>query len=133
MDGHNNYSGRTDENGKYTVESHSGGSSEIVITKEGFYPSRPEVEWDGNLNSDIDNLKKFGFRPWNHEVHVVLKRIGKPIPMIVRYSGFHSAPKFGEDIGFDLLVGDWVKPNGKGVVSDLLIRFDSMFTSEAYF
>lgn len=132
MDGHNNYIGKTDVNGTFSVEARGGGSSDIWVKKDGFYPSHPEVEWDGKLNGDIANLKKFGFRPWNQTVDVMLKRIGKPIPMIVRMmdgggKSYGIAPLLGGDLGWDLIESDWVAPHGNGKKSDLILNFDGHY------
>ena len=132
MDGYNNYKGKTDASGKFTVEARGAGSSDIWITKDGFYPSHPEVKWDVQLNGDIENLKKFGFRPWNQTVDVMLKKIGKPIPMIVRImdgggKSYGIAPYHGRDIDWDLIEADWVAPLGKGKKSDLVLNFDGHY------
>ena len=82
-DGHNNYKGKTDAKGLFTVESRGQGSSDVVIEKDGYYPSRPEVRWSGKLNNDRELAKKVGFRPWNPTIDVVLRKVGKPIPMRV--------------------------------------------------
>lgn len=129
-DGFNNYKGKTNDDGLYTVESRGRGCSEIVVTKKGYYPSRPDVTWDGKLNPGGGiTHKNGGFRPWNPTVKVVLKKIGKPIPMKVWLIGSHSLPKTGKECGFDLFEKDWVKPYGKGETSDLLIKFDTDFKS----
>jgi hypothetical protein len=33
-------------------------------------------------------------------------------------------PEFGKSFGFDLIKSDWVTPNGKGEVSDFMLRLD---------
>jgi len=133
-DGYNNYRGETDSEGLFVVESRGRGCTEIVVSKEGYYPSRPEVGWDGELNPGGAEMQKTGgFKPWNPIVDVILKKVGNPIPMMVRLESLHFAPKMGEEIGFDLLVGDWVEPNGKGKVSDLFVRFESQFVNEEDF
>jgi len=131
-DGHNNYKGKTDAKGLFTVESRGQGSSDVVIEKDGYYPSRPKVRWSGKLNNDRELAKKVGFRPWNPTIDVVLKKIGKPIPMIVRpnHQVGGIAPKMKEWLGVDLFVGDWVKPHGKGKISDMLILLEEAYTDE---
>lgn len=130
VDGYNNYVGKTDSKGLFTVESRGRGCAQVVISREGYYPSRPEVKWDGERNPGGPDMQKNGFHPWNPTFDVVLKKVGKPIPMVVRLGSLHFTPRLGEEVGFDLLIGDWVKPKGKGELSDLLIRFESNFVAE---
>jgi hypothetical protein len=134
VDGYNNYRGETDSEGLFVVESRGRGCTEIVVSKDGYYASRPEVGWDGGLNpGGAEMQKNGGFKPWNPIVDVILKKVGNPIPMMVRLESLHFAPKLGEEIGFDLLLGDWVEPNGKGKISDLFVRFESLFVNEEDF
>lgn len=134
MDGHNNFKGKTDETGKFTVEARGCGSSEIVVAKDGYYPSSPDVEWSDKRNLDINNLRTIGFQPWNQTLEVILKKREKPIPMIVRWGlgstdHIRYAPKLDEEVGYDLVAGDWVKPHGSGAVSDIQVMFKSDFKS----
>lgn len=134
MDGYNNYNGVSGEDGTFTVESRGSGSSEIRVTKEGYYRSDPEMRWPGDLNNDMEKMKEIGFRPWNPTVSVILKKIGDPIPMIVRLGlsstdYIHYAPKLGEEVGYDLIAGDWVPPHGGGEVADVQVVFESDFKS----
>ncbi len=133
-DGYNNYKGKTNNHGLYTVESRGQGCSDVLVNKKGYYPSRPKVEWDGILNPGGEIMhKNGGFRPWNPTITVVLKKIGHPIPMRVWLSEGFTIPKIGEEFGFDLFENDWVKPHGKGNVPDLLIKFESLFHDENNF
>ena len=61
---------------------------------------------------------------------MLLKTIGKPIPMYANY--LHSEPtvfkKYGHlpitftnTVGYDLMLGDWVSPYGKGAHADLFV------------
>ncbi len=132
-DGHNNYKGRTDEEGLFTVESRGQGCSDVVIEKDGYYPSRPEVRWRGDLNNDRELAKQVGFRPWDPTIDVALRKVGKPIPMRVWLGGIdgaHRAPNVDQEFGFDLFEKDWVKPYGKGKKDDLLVKFESEFKDQ---
>lgn len=124
-DGLNNFVGRTKADGTFTVESLASGSTmPIVVTKEGYYISR--VFYEG-MENDPEKARKVGrFEPWNPTVDIVLKKIGKPIPMLVRLG--NSCEKLLPDVGsafpFDLMSWDWLPPHGKGKVADLLIQVD---------
>lgn len=132
-DGYDNYRGKTNGDGLFTVESRGRGCTKVLVSKEGFYPSRPEVSWDGELNpGGPEMLKNGGFRPENPTVNVILKKIGNPIPMMVRFGlgntdHIRYAPKLDEEIGYDLVAGDWVNPHGKGEVGDIQVMFKSDF------
>ncbi len=116
--------GLTDENGRAEVEGRSIGFVEIKITKDGFYWSRPEFPQVENDPRDYDEIHREGLRPWNPEMMVVLRRIGNPIPMIVRpYSrAVVSIPVLGEEVAYDLFIGDWLPPYGEGQAADLLVK-----------
>ena len=55
----------------------------------------------------------------NPSFALVLKKIGKPVAMYARRLNTH-VPALDKPVGFDLMAGDWVAPNGKGVNSDIL-------------
>jgi hypothetical protein len=83
--------------------------------KDGYYSIWQQV----NLQSPYDPAK------WNIEKTLVLKKIGKPISMDAKkYAMALKLPEFGKRIGYDLVVGDWVGPRGKGVSADLIIEQD---------
>ena len=74
----------------------------------------------------------FTLRQTQFETNLVvrLKPIGKPIPMFVCYRprGIGRQLKYPNDArrgiwGFDLKVGDWIKPNGKGEVADFFAEY----------
>ena len=135
-DGTNDFRGKSDENGLFQVESNGQKGTIIGVTKPGYYPSNSNYYPPYELNKNFKSGNKI--QPWNPTVPIILKKIGKPIPMIVRLGLSNSeriyrAPRLGEEVGFDMLKADWVQPNGNGEIADLLIRFDSEFLSpESY-
>ena len=61
------------------------------------------------------------WQPWNPTIEVVLKRIRNPVPMHAkRVSG--KLPAKDQEVGYDLMAGDWVGPYGKGKVADMVFR-----------
>ncbi|MDD3180669.1 MAG: hypothetical protein PHQ04_09990 [Opitutaceae bacterium] len=58
------------------------------------------------------------WQPWNPTVPVVLKRIKNPAPMFAKHV-IGEVPTKGQTVGYDLEVGDWVAPYGKGKVDDM--------------
>ena len=136
-DGYNDFHGETDEQGVFPIESKIQTSIIIEVEKLGYYFSR--LVYISPQNQVLHKIKSGDkIQPWNPTVPIMLKRIGKPIPMIVRLglSGsnyIYRAPRLGEEVGFDMIKADWVHPDGKGEIADLLIRFNSEFTSpESY-
>jgi len=59
---------------------------------------------------------------------VVLKRIIDPVPMVYKKIAAYS-PRPGEPVGFDLEIGDWVHPDGKGKITDMLITATKNYMS----
>ena len=41
------------------------------------------------------------------------------------WAGWIDIPVFAQPIGYDLEVGDWIAPYGKGKISDFIFQFDS--------
>lgn len=73
--------------------------------------------------------KKDGrYLPENPTVDVVLKKIGDPIPMYARKVAT-EIPAVDQVIGFDLMIGDWVAPHGRGLRGDLLCKVVRRFVN----
>ena len=79
----------------------------LVVSKTGYYTT-------GYRNSD----GKFLSKSKNHDLKVTLKKIENPIPLYARSLKI-IAPVLDQRIGFDLEVGDWVRPHGKGAKIDI--------------
>ena len=110
--------GLTDTNGIFRA-SHRAYSGILGFTAEkaGFYITRePSYE----LGFTYDQVK------WNPTQVIILKKIGKPIPMYVRKAQI-EIPTVDKPIGFDLVKGDWVAPYGKGNGSDLVFQAQRRF------
>jgi hypothetical protein len=102
--------GLTDTNGIFTA-SHSsyGGELGFAAEKAGYYTTRiPYL-----LGFDYNATK------WNPVQTLMLKKIVKPIPMYAKRIDAQP-PADGKPIGYDLMVGDWVAPYGKGINPDIL-------------
>jgi hypothetical protein len=72
------------------------------------------------------------WQPWNPKVELELKRVGLQVPMYARkvgnQMGGEKIPVTGKPIGFDLMIGDWLPPYGKGETPDVIFQFDSTIT-----
>ena len=98
----NSIVGLTDTNGIF-VAFHHDRSVDLAfqIEKLGYYPSRMEYHLGFY----------YKFDKWNPVQIILLRRIGKPIPMYAKREEM-KFQKEDEPIGFDLMVGDWVAPYG---------------------
>lgn len=107
--------GTTDSKGLFTAEGRCGitglGSD---IRKDGYYmgaASMPKfTEHDEILNH---------WKPWDETYTTILRPIDKPVALYAR-TVQSQIPALDQPCGFDLEVGDWVAPYGKGVESDFI-------------
>jgi hypothetical protein len=112
--------GLTDTNGVF-MASHRANSGILGFTveKAGYYMTRkPSYE----LGFTYD------YATWNPTQTIILKKIGKPIPMYARKMQI-EIPEIDEPIGFDLMVADWVSPYGKGIQSDFIFQVQRRWVS----
>jgi len=97
------------------------------VEKEGFYPSHKTVTCNEGSAEQIRETGRFS--PWNPVVDVMVKKIGNPIPMLVRRGNrsknwIRPEPgQVGKKLGWDLIEGDWVAPAETGEVADLIVNF----------
>ena len=125
-DDSNSKVGFTDANGMYSVHlknifAEIGGSFE----KPNYYKT----------SGDFWYWKEWGdVPPANTNFIIVMRRIINPVPMTRKNITTHL-PLNDEPVGFDLEVGDWVAPHGKGKTADFqmtgtLLRFETRNNSE---
>ena len=119
---HQVFHGSSDTNGCYTAEARSEMSPGGSVEKEGYYRSF----WDYIFKGNYQVIKKW--QPWNPTVTVVLRKIVNPIPMYAKRVET-QIPKTNEVFGYDLIIGDWVMPLGKGSVSDLMFCIDGFWNN----
>ncbi len=102
--------GPTDADGIFVASHLSyGGEIGFAVGKSGYYTTKGSY----TLGFNYDPAK------WSLSQTVVLKKIGKPVPMYAKSVNL-GMPTFDKPIGYDLEVGDWVGPFGKGVNGDIL-------------
>jgi hypothetical protein len=111
--------GTTDKNGSFSAT----GSSRDGVTGGG-------VEKAGYYNSVFHHdffIRSTGvWQPWNKQIKVVLRPVVKPVPMYVRNRNF-LFPAINKDLGFDLMMADWLAPYGAGLHRDFILRVDRIF------
>ena len=70
------------------------------------------------------------WQPWNPTVEIVLKPILNPVPMYAENTPWSlTLPEIGRPIGYDLMIGDWVAPYGKGLTNDFIFALNRQFTN----
>lgn len=124
---HGSFNGFTDRNGMFVSTGNTVLEVYARFTKEGYYPTitiSPLVDMDREKIIDC----------WNVEIPVLLKRIRNPIEMrMVSIAGGNIMKdvrsKMGHIatdnniVGYDLLRGEMVAPNGTGEVADIELRW----------
>jgi hypothetical protein len=101
----------TGQSGSVTFTEKTSGQVSYGAAKEGYY----RTIGDG-VNFTPQILAR---EPLVAERKVVLRKIGAPVAMYARQLRA-EIPVIDTPIGFDLVIGDWVVPYGKGTVADLV-------------
>ena len=118
----NRVTGYTGTNGVCTLTgSGDGGSVGISAYKEGYYRS---TGYRVTFTNVVGTIRK-RWIPWSPIVDVVLKQVGRPIPLYAKRIWETRVPATGQPVGFDLAAGDWISPHGKGQGSDLLFTYNA--------
>jgi hypothetical protein len=113
--------GVTDSAGLFTA-SHRDRSSTLGFRaqKEDYYPT--DRDYSLGYPTEYNAVK------WSPSLTLVLRRIGQPIPMYAKR--IHGGPPtLREPVGYDLTIGDWIGPYGKGQRGD--ITFTREFTDKS--
>lgn len=111
--------GVTDTNGLCVVKETCQGEAGVAAGKDGYYWSSG---YKLRFTNYVGTLTQ-RWEPWNPTVEVLLKRTGKPIPMYAKWIRDAKIPADGRPIGFDLMKGDWVAPNGRGATPDFIMTY----------
>jgi hypothetical protein len=115
--------GVTDSNGLFVLECKKADFCDAGFTanKDGYYQS--------GVPCYFTNVIDGRWLPWDPVVTAVLRRIINPIPMYAK-KVTTKIPMTNECCGYDLMVGDWVRPAGRGVVSDFVFRVDGSWKDD---
>lgn len=111
--------GITSSDGVIAFKEKTSGRVTFGITKDGYYQTI------GRAISFASQAQKKA--PFEAEATAVLKRKINPIAMYARKVQ-KEIPQATGAVGFDLEIGDWVVPYGKGHTSDLLLALKRQFT-----
>lgn len=115
---YDSYTGKTDTNGLTRVSIVAYHDMRCKFSKEDYYESQLSFVFSGKATPEIAEDR---WQPWGLTNDVILKRIRDPIAMYVKCVDA-IIPETGKRLGYDLEKGDWVRPQGKGVVSDLVFN-----------
>jgi len=123
------YKGFTDAAGTFSAANETAGGVSCAATKNGFYESR------GRYDFSASQIQNNTWLPWNPEVRLILRKIGKPVPMYARDTKESrlDIPAVGKEIGFDLIEYNWLPPYGSGKHADFVFRLDKRFKNEKDF
>jgi hypothetical protein len=114
----------TDSEGSSSARERTGPSIGVRVSKDGYYPSSEGYRYPmKQLESRPEK-----WTPYAPEIQIVLKPVLNPIPLYVKRVET-KIPADDVALGFDLQVGDWVTPHGKGIKSDLLFHSSRDITS----
>jgi hypothetical protein len=95
--------------------------SYAVRNVAGYYLSGGLYKFDAPTNGQ--------WLPWNPTVEIVLKPVGVQVPMYAKTIWSVPIPEDNKPIGYDLEIGDWLAPYGKGITSDFVFTSERKFTS----
>ncbi len=109
--------GTTDKDGMFVASQTVGPSLSgyllgLSAEKNGYYTTR------SGLNLDF----KYDPAQWNPTITLVLKKVSHPIAMYAKSVLNLKLPESNKLIGYDLMMGDWVGPYGKGITKDIIFE-----------
>jgi hypothetical protein len=115
--GHNKYAGLSDTNGFYSVRDKVPARVSVGARKDGYYRSLDDFYF-------IPNDEEVEIGQWGEIRTVILRKIIAPVRGISvnrdANGGGKDFPVYDREIGFDLIVGDWVAPYGLGQITDFV-------------
>ena len=113
--------GQTDTNGCFDIEGTTVEDMTYTISKTDYYKTTGKYWFYRRGENCVQNGR---WRPWNPTNAVVLKEHRKPIAMYAKNVDV-CIPVCDTPVGFDLAVGDWVTPHGKGSRRDIFFTYRS--------
>jgi len=117
------YSGKTDQNGNWVLETKCSSIANARIRKNGYYETRIRKKLFSVDRSEVNNrINANGWQPW--EQTIILKERRSPSAMCVVESKVLHMP-LDKPVGFDFCVGDLTGPLGKGAVADITLQIIS--------
>jgi len=124
------FPGKSDSEGMFSASSRSSDIIGLHARKDGFYKTYRDYKYPPGM------LGEERWEPWNPTVDLPLRRIGNPVPMYAKKFFVTILPEATlteEGVGYDLLVGDWVEPHGKGTVKDMVFSLKRNYVDDGNF
>ncbi|MDP0495598.1 MAG: carboxypeptidase-like regulatory domain-containing protein [Verrucomicrobiota bacterium JB024] len=115
--------GKTDKGGVFVANGESNLHYRVSVEKDGYYDSSKE-----QLNAKME-VEPGKWKVVDQDVVLVLRKIKNPIAMYARSNTTINLYTMDEEVGFDLLVFDWVAPYGKGKVADITFELSGYYHS----
>ena len=106
------YKGLTNQLGKFTAEDEIIFSTVLWLDKKKYYSIRKD-----SLLSMVPEKNRQNV---SHEITFTMRQIKTPIALYGKVVN-RAIPEQNKPIGYDLLIGDWVKPYGKGDNGDFFV------------
>jgi hypothetical protein len=114
--------GKTDPAGEVTFEGHSDGELGGGVRKRGYYRGWWEpYKFSGRIEDR--------WQPWGVTLEVILKDVKGPTPMYARRVN-RGLPTQNERTAFDMGVGDYVGPYGKGKLADIIFQLEVLHSAK---
>ena len=105
------------------------GEVDCYFKKDGYYPvSVLGVRYGANYDIETDRTT---FATNRQSVAVKMKKQKNPQPMIYHHEAERRRVPSRKRVGYDLKVGDWVAPDGKGIVPDFMVYCEYDETEDA--
>lgn len=112
--------GGVNEQANFSAQLPAFGVLYYSASSDGFYSSWGERRFKQDaMRGDPSKWSESRWEPWNATEDVTLKRKGTLIPMFAKRIGIMELPNEGKGTGYDLKIGDWVEPYGKGKQADI--------------
>ena len=117
--------GLTDVSGLFTCEGFLWHKSDLggKIESPDYYRGYCPVKFTGETNTPSNR-----WLPWDATFTTILRPKVKPISMYARRVE-SAVPAVDQPCGFDLEIGDWVMPHGKGIKKDLIFTLHQDYRS----
>jgi hypothetical protein len=109
------HQGLSDAQGKFVAEDGVVFGLLLTIQKENYYSIYERDPLKSIAPDQYDNLRQ-------HSMDITMRKVRKPIPLLGKVVNRAIAEQ-NKPIGYDLEIGDWVKPYGKGVVGDFFVNY----------
>jgi hypothetical protein len=118
--------GLTDVNGRFSAQGFCAGSLGSSINKDGYYMGSANIPRFRDVKDDK-------WQPWDTTNTTILRKIEKPVAFYGRSFRNLIVPDIQKPCGYDLKLGDWIAPYGKGKASDFILTVERHYENRDNF